>query len=107
MAKKETIRLRPGRELDRFNDPVGPEPAWHSVPGAIVVPRNSQEYEQRGPIIIAGYMIALPPVIKDTSGTTLDLTDTWEVEVRGDVHQIEGAIGDYGKRIIFYTQRAQ
>lgn len=107
MARKETIRVRPGRELDRFNDPVGPEPEWRTVPGAVCVPRNSQEEERRGTIIIAGFMVVLPSVIKDSSGLDVPLADDWEVEIRGKVYQIEGALGDYGRRLIFYTMRAQ
>lgn len=51
--------MRPPRPLDRFNDPTGPVPPWREVPGATVVPRNSEEDERRGPIVIAGMMVAL------------------------------------------------
>lgn len=106
MAKKETILVRPGRSLDRFNDPVGPAPEWRTIPGATCVPRNSHEDDQRGPIVISGFMVALPSRITDTAGLPVDLTETWEISIRGEVYQIEGGIGDYGRRIIFYTMRA-
>ena len=99
MAQKETIRIRSARPTDRFNDPIGPVPAWRDVPGATVVPRESQDYEQRGPIIIVGFMIRVGP--------TVVVVDTDEVEVRGEVYQIEGAVADYlRKGKIFYVTRA-
>lgn len=106
MPAKESIKVRSQRELDRFNDPIGPVPAWRTIPGAVVVPRNSEDYEQRGAIIIKGFMVALPGVVNDTAGQRVTLKDTDEFEIRGQVHQVEGAIGDYGRRIIFYTERA-
>ena len=106
MARKEPIRVRPQRELDRFNDPIGPVPQWRTIPGAVVVPRNSQDYEQRGAIVIKGFMVALPSVVSDVDGQRVTLHDTDEFEIRGEVHQVEGAIGDYGRRVIFYTERA-
>lgn len=98
MPRKEPIELRSQQERDRFNDPVGPAPEWRQVPGAIVVPRNSQDYEQRGPVIVSGFMVVVGPKVE------VDASD--EVRVRGKVHQIEGEIGDYGSRKIFYTERA-
>lgn len=106
MPRKETIKIRHAREEDRFGDPQGPVPAWIVIPGATVVPRQSQDYEQRGAIVISGFMVALPGVIKDTTGQTVELADSDEVEIRGEVYQVDGAIGDYGKKIIFYTMRA-
>lgn len=106
MAKKETIRVRPPRPRDRFNDPIGAVPDWRSVSGAICVPRNSHEEEQRGPIVISGFMVVLPSKFVDTAGQPVALTSDWEVEIRGQVLQIEGEIGDYGRKLIFYTMRA-
>ncbi len=106
MAKKETIWARPPRELDRFNDPIGPEPDWVEIPGAIVVPRSSDEYEQRGTVIIEGFMIVLPSRIRDAQGVDVPLDDDWEVRARGEVYQIDGVLADYGRRIIFYVMRA-
>ena len=71
-----------------------------------MVPRESQDYEQRGSIIIKGFMVALPGTVRDNLGQVVEIEDTDEVEVRGEVHQIDGAVGDYVKRIIFYTMRA-
>lgn len=97
MPKKETIQVRPPRARDDDGDPWGPEPAWVDIPGATVVPRESQDYEQRGPIIISGFMVAVGPAAV--------VGDNYEVKVRGEVYQIEGAVGDYGKRKIFYVSR--
>lgn len=106
MAKKETILLRAARPKDRFNDPVGPVPVWREVPGATVVPRNSHEDEARGPIVISGFMVVLPSKVRDKKAALVPLDSDWEVQVRGEVHQIEGEIGDYGRKIIFYVMRA-
>lgn len=105
MARKEPIEVRPQRELDRFNDPIGPVPDWRTVPGATVVPRSSQDYEQRGQIIIGGFMIALNAPVKDSEGEAVVLQATDEFRVRGEVYQVEGQIGDYGRKIIFYIER--
>ncbi len=99
--------MRPPRPLDRFNDPTGPVPPWREVPGATVVPRNSEEDERRGPIVIAGMMVALNAQIRDLAGVIVPLKHDWEVQIRGDVHQIEGDVGDYGRKIIFYTLRVK
>jgi hypothetical protein len=106
MARKENIKARPRRPLDRFNDPVGDLPAWREIPGATVVPRNSHEDEQRGPIVISGFMIVLPSRVTDLAGLPVALEETWEFEIRGDVYQVEGDIADYGRKLIFYTMRA-
>lgn len=100
MPKKETIRVRPPREEDRGGDPIGPVPAWREIPGAIVVPRSSDEYEQRGAIIVSGFMVVLGPTTPDSLVTKLD-----EIEVRGEVYQIDGEIADYIKKRIFYVTR--
>lgn len=99
MARKETIEIRAPRELDRFNDPIGPESDWVAVPGATVVPRNSSEQDQRGTVIIAGFMVVVPSVIA--------VSERHEIRLRGEVHQIDGDVGDYGRRKIFYTIRAK
>jgi len=105
MPAKETIRVRPQRELDEFNDPIGPAPAWRLVPGATVVPRNSQEDDRRGQVGISGFMIALPSKLTDSLGQPIVLADTDEFEIRGETYQVDGAIGDYGRKQIFYTMR--
>lgn len=97
MPRRETIEVRSQRELDRFNDPIGPEPAWRAIPGATVVPRSSQDYEQRGAIVISGFMVVVPSAER--------VEDTDEIRIRGEVYQVDGAIGDYGRRKIFYTMR--
>lgn len=107
MAKKETILVRPPRALDRFNDPVGEPALWSEVPGATCVPRNSQEDEKRGPIVIAGFMVALNSPMRDVFGIVVPIEHDWEVQIRGDVHQIEGDVGDYGRKILFYTLRVK
>lgn len=99
MAKKEKIRLKAAQAEDRFGDPEGPPTEWRDVTAMAVVPRNSSEHEQRGSIIISGFMI----VVK--SSVAVDALDS--VEVRGQVHQIEGEIGDYGRRKIFYTKKVK
>jgi len=106
VAKKETILARPPRPLDRFNDPIGEVPLWSEIPGAVCVPRNSQEDERRGPIVISGFMVALNGPIRDKFGVLTPIAHDWEIQIRGEVHQIEGDVGDYGRRIIFYTMRA-
>lgn len=107
MAKKETVLMRPSRPLDRFNDPTGPVPVWREVPGAVCVPRNSEEDERRGPIVIAGFMVALNSPVRDKDGVVVPLAHDWEITIRGEVHQIEGDVGDYGRKVIFYTLRAK
>lgn len=98
MPAKESIQVRSQRELDQFNDPIGPEPEWRTIPGATVAPRGSQDYEQRGAIVISGFMVAVP--------SSVELENTDEFRIRGQVYQVEGEIGDYGRRKIFYTMRA-
>jgi hypothetical protein len=99
MPRKEPIRLKAKQPEDRFGDPEGPEPQWRDVPGgAIVVPRSSQDYEQRGPIVVSGYMIVVGPKV------AVEHND--QVEVRGEVHDIEGDIADYRTRKLFYTIQA-
>ena len=98
MPKKETIQVRSQRELDRFNDPIGPVPDWRDVTGAVIVPRNSQQDERRGEIIISGFMVVVP--------SSVELEDTDEFRIRGEVYQVDGAIGDYGRRKILYVERA-
>lgn len=96
MARKESIRVRPPAEDDRFGDPVG-TPEWAVIPGCTVVPRESHDYQLRGTIIISGFMVRTPP------GAVVG--DEYEVEVRGEIHQIEGAVADFlSKGKIFYTQ---
>lgn len=107
MARKETIFMRPLRPLDRFNDPLGPEPVWREVPGATCVPRNSNEDDRRGPIVIAGFMVAMNAPVRDKAGVVVPLEHTWEIKIRGEVHQIDGDVGDYGRKIILYTMRAK
>lgn len=99
MPKKESIWVRPPTATDRFNDPL-PEveqPAWREIPGATVVPRGSGDFQQRGPIIISGFMVKLPG--------TAEVGDTDHVKVRDIEHEIDGVVGDYGKAKIFYTIR--
>lgn len=98
MPQKESIWVRPPRATDDFNDPLpGPEIEWREIPGATVVPRGSGDFEQRGPIIISGFMVKL--------NGSAEVADTDEVKVRGIEHQIDGVVGDYGKAKIFYTIR--
>lgn len=99
MAAKENVRLRPPQDEDKFGDPVGPAPDWSDPVRATVVPRESQDYEQRGPVIIHGFLVRLP------SSTVI--TDHYELEIRGDVYQIDGAVADFGRKgKIVYTMRA-
>lgn len=99
MARKETVRARPPAEEDMFGDPAGDDEAWVDIPGTTVVPRESSEYQQRGQIIIHGFMLRLPaPAV---------VGDNWEFEVRGEVFQVDGAIGDFGRKgKIVYVGRA-
>lgn len=94
----ENIRLRAARPEDDFGDPTGPVPEWRVVRAIAVVPRSSQDYEQRGEIIISGFMIVV------ASRVEVDAHD--EVEVRDKVYQIDGEVGDYGRKKLFYTTRA-
>lgn len=107
MPKKETIRLRRAQLTGRSNDPLpdAEQPQWHSIPGATVVPRGSSDFEQRGPIILSGFMIKLPGTVYDSEGVLFRPSDTDDIEVRGEVQEIDGAIGDYGKALLFYTIR--
>lgn len=98
MPKAEKIQIRPLRETDEFNDPIGDEAEWEDVTAIAVVPRNSQDFEQRGPIVISGFMV----VVK----SKVVINSRYEVKVRGQVQQIEGDVGDYGRKKIFYTERA-
>lgn len=107
MARKETIFVRPQRALDRFNDPTGPVPDWREIPGATCVPRNSNEDDKRGPIVVAGFMVALNSPMRDIVGEEVPIEFNWEVQIRGEVHQIEGDVGDYGRKLIFYTMRVK
>lgn len=107
MAKKETVLMRPAGRRDRFNDPIAEPVLWSEVPGATCVPRNSSEDEARGPIVIAGFMVAMNAPVRDKFGVLVPLAHDWEVQIRGEVHQIEGDVGDYGRKIIFYTLRAK
>lgn len=99
--------MRPPRPRDRFNDPQGAVPEWRTVPGVTVVPRSSNEDEKRGPIVIAGFMLATGSPIRDSLGVVVPLEFDWEVQIRGEVHQIEGDVADYGRKIIFYTMRVK
>lgn len=99
MAAKETIRVRPPRAKDKFGDPVGPVPAWVTISGCIVVPRESQDYEQRGPIIISGFLVRLP--------ASAIVSPHHEFEIRGEVYAVDGDVADYKRRgKIVYTTRA-
>jgi hypothetical protein len=94
----ENIKLRAARPEDEFGDPTGPVPEWRTVRARNVVPRSSDDYEQRGTIIISGFMIVV------SSSVEVDAQD--EVEVRGKIYQIDGEIGDYGRKKLFYVTRA-
>jgi hypothetical protein len=94
----ENIKLRTARPEDEFGDPIGAVGEWRTVRARNVVPRSSDDYEQRGTIIISGFMIVV------SSSVEVDAQD--EVEVRGKVYQIDGEIGDYGRKKVFYTTRA-
>lgn len=99
MASKENVEIRPPRPEDKFGDPIGPEPAWVVVSRCTVVPRESQDYEKRGPVIIHGYMVRFPP------GTAV--TDRHEIRIRGEVYQVDGAVADFRRKgLIVYTMRA-
>jgi len=99
VPRKETIQLRGQLAEGRHGDPlVGvPQPQWRTVNGAVVVPRGGGDFEQRGSIVVKGFMIKLPPSVA--------IEDTDAVMVRGEEHQIDGPVNDYGKALIFYTIR--
>lgn len=100
MAAKETIKIKGKLLVDRFNDPLpdADQPDWRETQ-ATVVPRSAGDFEQRGEVIIAGFMVILPandPII-----------DTDILEIRGQEHEIDGVVGRYGKKAkILYTMRA-
>jgi hypothetical protein len=99
MATKELVRARGPQATDEFGDPTGPVSTWVNIPGTTVVPRESQDYEQRGPIIISGFMLRLP--------STAQVTDQHEYQVRGKIYQTDGAVADYGRKgKIVYVRRA-
>lgn len=89
MAQKETIKRRPKRAT-RMGDPIGPVPPWVEIRGCLVVPRESQDFEQRGRVVLAGFMIKAP-----ASATILE---TDELEVRGQIYQVDGAVGDFRRK---------
>lgn len=98
MAKKEIIKTRAPQARDDFNDPTGAVSAWVEL-SAVVVPRESSEYNQRGPIIISGFLLRLP--------ASAEVSDQHEFEVRGKIYQIEGAVADFGRKgKIVYVGRA-
>lgn len=96
MARKERIRLRAPAEKDWHNEPIEPIPEWREVTANAVVPRSSSEDQQRGQIIISGFMVAVP--------SSVVVNDNDEVEIRGKVYGIVGVVGDYGRVKLFYTQ---
>jgi hypothetical protein len=99
VAAKEIVKARAPQAEDDFGDPTGPVPAWVEIPGTTVVPRESQDYEQRGPIIISGFMLRLP------SSAAVD--DQTEYEVRGKIYETDGAVADYKRKgKIVYVKRA-
>jgi hypothetical protein len=98
MAQKETVETRPPQDVDEFSDPTGATPDWVPIRGVTVVPRESQDYEQRGPIIVSGFMLRLP--------ASADVGDNNEYRIRGKIHQTDGAVGDFGRKgKIVYTKR--
>jgi hypothetical protein len=38
--------------------------------------------------------------------SSIDIDSREEVEVRGKIYQIDGEIGDYGRKKVFYVTRA-
>jgi hypothetical protein len=99
MAQKETVETRPPQDVDEFSDPTGATPDWVPIRGVTVVPRESQDYEQRGPIIVSGFMLRLP--------STVAVGDHHEYEIRGKIYQTDGAVGDFGRKgLIVYVMRA-
>jgi hypothetical protein len=97
MAQKEAIRVRRARET-RMGDPVGPVKPWLEIRGCLVVPRESQDFGQRGRVILSGFMIKAP--------RTATILDTDEVEVRGEVYQVDGAVGDFKRKgKLLYVKR--
>lgn len=99
MPRPEKIRLRSAQLKDEFGDPLPDldQPDWREVSADAVVPRSAGDWEQRGPIIITGFLVKLKP--------SVEIYDTDEVEIRGRLHQIDGAVGDYVKTKLFYTVR--
>jgi hypothetical protein len=97
VPKKESIWVRGALEVDQFNDPLPDvdQPDWREIPGCVCVPRSAGDFEQRGPIIISGWLVKAPgqAVIQDTDA----------VKIRGKEYEIEGSVGDYTKAKIFYT----
>jgi hypothetical protein len=97
MAQKEPIKRRPARPT-RMGDPVGPVPAWIEIRGCLVVPRESQDFEQRGRVVLSGFMIKAP--------RTATVLATDEIMVRGEIYQVDGAVGDFRRKgKLFYVKR--
>lgn len=108
MPRKETIQLRHEQIKGRFDDPLpgADQPQWKTIPGAVVVPRGGSDFDQRGTIILSGFLIKLPAKVYDADGVEFVMADTDEVMVRDELHQIEGPVRDYGKVKLFHTMRA-
>ena len=97
MAKKETIRRRPQRPT-RLGDPVGSVPPWVLIPNCVVIPRESQDFEQRGRVIVHGFLI------RTKAGVTI--LDTDEIEVRGKIYQVDGAVANFGRKgLLLYVRK--
>jgi hypothetical protein len=97
MAQKESIEIRHARET-RMGDPVGPVKPWETIRGCLVVPRESQDFGQRGRVVLAGFMIKAP--------RTATILDTDEIRVRGEIYQVDGAVGDFRRKgKLFYVKR--
>ena len=100
---KETVVVHRQATKDRYGDRVL-GPVVGELKYCKVWPRASSEDSDRGTIAIDGLNIWAPQPI------TLDLLATDEVEVRGDIHSIEGAPGDWRKNgkalgLLFQTMR--
>lgn len=106
MAAKgtEEVVVRRAPTKDRLGDVV-PGEVVGTLTRCIVWPRSSSEDSNRGIVTIEGLTVFVPaPVATMPLGSDV-------VEVRGQTHQIEGAVGDWRKKngrkvgIMFETTR--
>lgn len=100
---KEIVTVRRQSTKDRYGNRVLGEVVGQ-LKRCIVYPRASSEDSDRGIVAIDGQNVWAPSPLK------IDVYATDDVEIRGELHSIEGKPGDWrksGKRLglLFQTER--
>lgn len=86
----ETITvLRPGSTTDRYDNVVADwtAPTRTDITGCAVAPRSTSEENIGRQAVIIGLTVYTP--------AGADIRPSDRVEVRGDVHEVDGEIGDW------------